>query len=222
MLRTIALFLLWVGFIGYAFGFAPPNQPNTLNLIINLSTGNITGINPLIVALFNIMGVLPLMYGCFLLLDGHGQKLPAWPFLIGGFGLGAFALLPYLALRQPHPTFIGQKNWLLKGLDASWVGIVIAIVALSLLAYGITQGDWSDFGEQWQTDRFIHVMSLDFCLLSALFPTLLKDDMARRGLTDPRLFWAIALIPLFGPIAYLTLRPPTLEIDPITPTAIGI
>lgn len=213
MTKTLALLLLWVSFVVYAFGFAPPDNPNTLNLIINLSTGKTADINPLIVALFNIMGVLPLMYGCLLLLDGRGQKLPAWLFLVGAFGLGAFALLPYLALRQPSPTFMGQKNWLLKGLDANWVGIVIAIAALSLLGYGVTQGDWGDFVAQWQTDRFIHVMSLDFCLLTLLFPTLLPDDLARRGLTDSRIFWAVTLVPLLGPIAYLALRPPTLEGD---------
>jgi hypothetical protein len=207
--KTIALLLLWIGFVIYAFGFAPPNQPDTLDLIINLSTSKTGGINPLVVALFNIMGILPMMYGCFLFFDGRGQKLPAWLFAVGSFGLGAFALLPYLALRQPYPTFAGPKNWFLKALDANWVGIVIAIAALSLLAYGVTQGDWNDFVEQWQTDRFIHVMSLDFCLLSLLFPTVLKDDMARRGWHNPRIFWAITLVPLLGAIAYLTLRPPT-------------
>jgi hypothetical protein len=217
MIRTLALFILWVGFIGYAFGLAPPYQPHTFDLIINLTTGNIANINPLIVALFNLMGVLPMMYSCLLWFDGRGQKLPAWLFIIGTFGLGALALLPYLALRQPYPTFGGQKNWWLQGLDAGWVGIVIAIVALSLCTYGVTQGNWGNFVAQWQSDRFIHVMTLDFCLLSLLFPSLLKDDMARRGLTDQRIFWAVALVPFFGAIAYLALRPVTVEGDHSTP-----
>ena len=54
-------------------------------------------------------------------------------------------------------------------------------------------------------------MSLDFCLLCLLFPTLLGDDMARRGLTDKRIFWAVSLVPLLGAIAYLALRPPVIE-----------
>jgi len=44
-------------------------------------------------------------------------------------------------------------------------------------------------------------------LLSSLVPTLLVDDMARRGLSDRRIFWAVALVPLFGPLVYLVLRP---------------
>jgi len=75
-----------------------------------------------------------------------------------------------------------------------------------LLTYGITQGNWADFVQQWQTSRFIHVMSLDFCLLCLLIPALLGDDMERRGLKDNGLFWAIALTPLLGTLAYLSTR----------------
>lgn len=55
-------------------------------------------------------------------------------------------------------------------------------------------------------------MSLDFCLLSVLFPALLGDDMARRGWKNPQIFWLIALIPLFGPLIYLCVRPPLPEV----------
>lgn len=211
MLKKAALFLLWIGFVSYAFLLAPPDRPDTLDLIKNLSTGQVQGINPLIVALFNIMGVLPLIYSCILFIDGRGQKIPAWLFASASFGVGAFALLPYLFLRQPNPTFPGQKNWFLKLLDSRWTGALIGVGAIGLLAYGIIQGDWGDFVQQWKTSRFIHVMSLDFCLLCLLFPTLLRDDMARRGLSDSRIFWAISLVPLLGAIAYLAFRPATIE-----------
>ncbi|MBI4781098.1 MAG: DUF2834 domain-containing protein [Oscillatoriophycideae cyanobacterium NC_groundwater_1537_Pr4_S-0.65um_50_18] len=208
MFKKVALWSLWGGFLAYAFLFAPPDRPDTFQLIQNLSTGKVEGINPLIVALFNIMGVLPLLYTCVLPLDGRGQKIRAWPFSIGSFAVGAFALLPYLALRQPNPTFSGQKNGWLKLIDSRWFGGFIAIGAIALLVYGLIQGDWSNFVYQWQTSRFIHVMSLDFCLLCLLFPVLLSDDMARRGLKDQRIFWAVTLLPLLGALAYVTLRPP--------------
>lgn len=210
-MQKIALWLLWAGFIAYAFLFAPPNQPDTLTLIQNLSTGQWDGINLAVIALFNILGVLPLLYLCVLLLDGRGQKIPAWLFAAGSFGVGAFALIPYLALRQPNPTFNGQKNWLLKILDSRITGGLVALGAIGLLVYGITAGDWSDFAQQWQTSRFVHVMSLDFCLVCLLFPVLLPDDMARRGLQDQRIYWAVTLIPLLGALAYITLRPPIQE-----------
>lgn len=206
MLRKIGFGLLWIAFSTYAFVFAPPDSPETLTLITNLSTGKIAGINPLIVALFNIMGIWPLIYSCVLFADGKGQKIPAWLFATLSFGVGAFALLPYLALREPNPEFPGNKNIFLKVLDSRFTGIILTLGAVALVAFGLTKGDWSDFIAQWQTNRFIHVMSLDFCMLSVLFSALLGDDMARRGMQNSTAFWAVTLVPLFGPLAYLCTR----------------
>jgi hypothetical protein len=50
MLIKISFGLLWVGFISYAFLLAPADQPHTLELIKNLSTGNFQGINTFIIA----------------------------------------------------------------------------------------------------------------------------------------------------------------------------
>lgn len=208
MSRKLGFGLLWIGLIVYAFFLAPPNQPDTVELIKNLSTGKWEGINPLIISLFNIMGVWPLIYSGLLFIDGREQKIPAWLFATGSFGVGAFALLPYLALRQPNQHFTGSKDILLKLVDSRWFGIALTLGNLALLSFGLLNGDWSDFLHQWQTNRFIHVMSLDFCLLCLLFPALLGDDMARRGLKNPALFWVVALLPLIGSSLYLCVRPP--------------
>lgn len=208
MSRKIGFWLLWVGVIVYAFFLAPPNQPDTFELIKNLSTGKWDGINPLIIALFNIMGIWPFIYSCLLFIDGREQKTPVWPFAAASFGVGAFALLPYLALRQPNQEFRGSKSLFLKLLDSRWLGVALTLGTLFLLGFGLLQGDWGDFIQQWQTNRFIHVMSLDFCLLCLLFPALLGDDMARRGLKHSPLFWVVALLPLLGPLLYLCIRPP--------------
>ncbi len=213
MLKKLIFWLIWIGFIVYAILLAPPDQPENIDLIKNLSTGNWEGINPLIIALFNLMGIWPIIYSCLLLFDGREQKIPAWPFATLSFGLGAFALLPYLGLREPNPHFTGKKNLLLKILDSRFTGISLSLGAVVLVLYGLLNGDWVNFIFQWQTNRFIHVMSLDFCLLSVLFPVLLGDDMARRGMQNPRIFWGVALIPLFGPLIYLCLRKSQDEID---------
>lgn len=208
MARRFFFFALWLGFLIYAFGFAPPNQPDTFELIQHLATGQWQGINPLIIALFNIMGVWPMIYACVLLLDGRGQSIPAWPFVVGSFGAGAFVLLPYLGLRRPNPGFQGEKGKLLALLDSRWTGRAIALGALLLVLYGVLMGDWSDFGQQWQTSRFIHVMSLDFCLLWLLFPAVLGDDMGRRGWHRRAWFWIVTLAPFLGAALYLAVRPP--------------
>ncbi len=208
MLRGLPFWLVWLGFGVYAFVFAPPDRPETITLIQNLIRGETADINPTIVALFNLMGVYPLIYGCILFSDGHGQKPPAWLFVILSMGVGAFALLPYFALREPNPKFVGHKNWWIRLTDSRITGLLIGITTIGLLIYGYKYGDWSDFLEQWATNRFIHVMSLDFMMLTLLFPWILGDDMTRRGLDrNSFLYFMISSIPLLGPVAYLTLRP---------------
>ena len=206
MQRKIIFGLIWVSFISYAFFIAPAASPDTLDLIIDLSAGNWSGINPLVVSLFDLMGILPAIYACLLLFDGRGQKIPAWIFVIGSFGLGAFALLPYLALRESNTVWDGDKNRLLKILESPITGIALMLGAIALIGSGIIYGDWADFVFRWQTNQFIHVMGLDFCLLSLLFPTLVKDDSIRRGIKNPEIFWIISFIPLFGALIYLSLR----------------
>ncbi len=205
--RRISFMLLWLGFTSYAFFLAPPDDPNTNVLIGNLINMQLDGVNPLVVALFNLMGIFPMLYGCLMFTDGRGQKLPAWLFAIASFAVGAFAILPYLAWRSPNPHFLGKKDWGLVIWESRLTGIVLLAGAIGLLYYGFTQGNWADFVQQWQTSRFIHVMSLDFLMLYLVFPALLGDDMARRKLDNPQIFWAVALCPLLGPLLYLCLRP---------------
>ena len=148
------------------------------------------------------------MYASFLIIDGRGQKIKAFPFVAGSFGVGAFAILPYLALRQANPKWEGEKNLLLKILDSRWIGLLLTLITIFLIASGLIFGDWTDFFRQWQSDRFIHVMSLDFCLLCLLFPAVVKDDLKRRGINNPGIFSIIAFVPLLGTLTYLCMRPP--------------
>jgi hypothetical protein len=212
MLRKFLFGAVWVGFVVYAFVFAPPDRPDTVALITHLSTGQWDGINPWIIALFNAMGVWPLVYFGVLFADGDGQRVRAWPFAIASLAVGAFALLPYLVLRNPHQNWSGVKSWGLKIWDSRWIGVLGLVGAIACLSFGLTQGNVPDFIRQWQTSRFIHVMSLDFCLLSLLFPTLVRDDMARRGMDSSPLFWLTA-VPLLGPCVYLIVRSPLVALN---------
>ncbi|MGB3199262.1 MAG: DUF2834 domain-containing protein [Nodosilinea sp.] len=153
------------------------------------------------------MGIWPLVYAALALVDGRGQKLRAWPFVVVSFGVGAFALLPYLALRQPQPSFSGPKGLLLRLLESRGLGAVVTAGAIALAAFAFLNGNWPNFWQQWQTSRFIHVTSLDFCALWLLFPILLRDDMAQRGLKQAWIPIAVTALPLVGACLYLALRP---------------
>ncbi len=190
------------------FLFAPPIQPDTLKLLRNLFTGQWQLINPIVLSIFNLVGICLLIHSCLLFFDGRMQKIPTWPFALASVGTGVLGLLPYLALREPNQEFSGSKDIWLKLLDSRFTGIILSLSAIGLLAYGLLFGNWENFIEQYQSSKFINAMSLAVCLLVLLFPALLGDDMARRGLRNSSLFWAVALVPLVGPLLYLCVRPP--------------
>jgi len=103
----------------------------------------------------------------------------------------------YLA-RKPSREFPGQKN------------------AFQTARFPLDWGGadrYSHFGclwfrkwrlgkfQQWQTSRFIHVMSL---ILPFAYCFQHSWEMTWRvGLKNSQLFWLTALIPLFGPLIYL-------------------
>ncbi len=209
--KTVGFLSLWLGFVVYAIFLAPNHIPtsDTIDLIVRLSTAQWQEENPIIVCLFNIMGILPLVYLAFLWLDYSGQKINPTPFLVASFFVGVFALLPYLAFRQP-PSLPADKNKNLATtiLSSRLFAVTVAFACIFLLLVAIIKGDWQDFWYQWQNSKFIHVMSLDFCLLSLLLPVVVYDDLTARGIDSKIIFWAITVIPLIGPLVYLFLRPP--------------
>ncbi len=208
MNRKVALWLLWVGFIAYILLLAPPlHLQETLTLLKNIFTLQWLAINPIILSLFSLVGIWLLIYSGLLFIDGRMQRIPFWPFALASVGSGVLGLLPYLALREPNQEFSGQKDAFLRLLDSRFFGIVLSLSTIGLLAYAFVLGDWGDFVQQFQGDRFINGMSLAFCLFCLLFPTILGDDIARRHWNNPQVFWTVALVPLLGPLVYLCLRP---------------
>ena len=216
MVRKTILWSLWAGFVIYILLLAPPSLEQDLQklsqLLQNLSTGQ-WELNPVILSLFNLIGLLLMIYSCLLFFDGRMQRIPVWPFMLAAVATGVIGLLPYLALREPNQTFSGPKDAWLKLLDSRRTGVLLTLITLGLLVYGGVAGDWQDFVYQWQTSRFVHGMSLAFCLLVLLIPTVLGDDMARRSWNQPSGFWAIIWVPLLGPLLYLCVRPPLPDVQ---------
>ncbi|MFX1535548.1 MAG: DUF2834 domain-containing protein [Promethearchaeota archaeon] len=204
---SVVFLILWIALIVYALFLAPPIQPSTLDTIVQMLTFNLQEINPLVFALFNLMAVWPLIYAGVILIDGKGQKIPAWPFALLSFGTGAFAILPYMILRKPNREFTEDKDLIIRIVDSRYYGIILLIITVGIVLYGILLGDFTAFFTQFQTDRFIAVMTLDFIILTVCVPYLIFDDMKRRLCYTPRLFWTFTVIPLLGPVLYLATRP---------------
>lgn len=206
-IRKAALWLLWIGFIVYILTLAPPVQSDTFWPVRSLLSGQFPLVNPVMVSLFSMVGIWLLIYSAVIFADGRMQRWSAWKFMLASIGSGVIGLIPYLALRDPAPQFFGAKDRWLRLMDARSTGWILALSTLGLGLFAVLLGDWGAFWQEWHTNKFIHGMGLAFCLFALLFPTLLGDDMARRGLQNRGLFWAVALLPLIGPLLYLCLRP---------------
>ncbi len=206
--RRAGLALLLLADILYAAYLAPKGDPSG-NLIAQLALGRGPARNPAVWGVFQLLGVIPLMYWALLLPDGRGQRVWAWPFALGMMVLGAFALLSYLILRRPYPVPLPSP----RGLAARWFGgrplaRFVAVALASLLVFIAGWGNLADYVFWFRHSNFIHTRTLDLLILILLFPALLRDDMARRGVSVEDPLGRVALaVPLLGPAWYLLHRP---------------
>ena len=206
--RRLFYALLLLADLFYALRLAPPDNGQE-PLFLALALGHGPARNPAIWAVFNLLGVVPLMYWALMFPDGRGQRVWAWPFALGLMAAGSFALLPYLILRRPFPVpRPGAPNFLVRWFGGRPFAVVVTLALVALLAYGIGRGDGADYARWFRASNFIHVMTVDLLLLTLLFPALLRDDMARRGVPDDGPLGRLALaVPLLGPALYLLCRP---------------
>ncbi|HEY9699901.1 MAG TPA: hypothetical protein V6D10_21760 [Trichocoleus sp.] len=207
--RKIVLWLIWIGFVCYTVSLAPLDRPDTWAIAQKLVTLQWQDINAYLLAIFWLMGVWPLIYACLMFADGRMQPFRAWTYFVGSNFTGVICLLPYLLFRRRNTSFEGNKDWWLEILDQRATGVMLLLTTIGLIAYALIAGDWQAFVQQFQTQAFTHLITLDFCLMCLIFPiaTLFEDDMARRGIHSRFVFWWTALVPLFGPLLYLCWRP---------------
>lgn len=213
MLRKALLTLIWLGLTLYTIWLAPVDQPATWDIAGKLLTFQTSELNDYIPAIFWMMGIWPMIYAGFMFADGKMQPFRVWPYFIGSNFIGVICLLPYLILRKRNQEFDGEKDDWLKMLDHPLLGLFLLLGTVALFSWALSGGDWQDYVELFHTRAFVHLISIDFCLMGLIFPLshLLEDDMARRGLHNQWVFWVVSLVPLFGPLFYLSLRPPLPE-----------
>ncbi|MEZ4317785.1 MAG: hypothetical protein R3F61_09785 [Myxococcota bacterium] len=187
----VALFAL---LLGEALLLSPPQRPDQTAWILRLLTGDWAGEEPLVVALFQLMGVWPLALAALLAPWLRREPVPLWPFALGSMALGAFSLLPGLALGgTPVPPARWQQR-----LGSRVVAGGIAVPALVLFGWGVVAGSPSAFAAIWRTEQFVHVMALDFLTLWAV-----SIGVARHQ-GGP---WALTFVPVLGALAYRAARP---------------
>ncbi|MEM6927716.1 MAG: DUF2834 domain-containing protein [Myxococcota bacterium] len=182
------LLVLWASVLAYSALFAPPARPDQTEWVWRLLTGDWAGEEPWVVVIFNLLGVWPLAMAALLAPSLRRRPVPLWPFVGGSMFLGAFALIPGLALGGEDPPMAGWQ----RALRSPWFRGGLEAGALALLAWAVGAGDPSSYAQIFATDQFVHVMSLDFGLL---YLTSVIVARSQGG------SWGWSLVPLFGALA---------------------
>ena len=152
-----------------------------------------------------------MVYLTILLIDGQNQRLNGtFSALLSNF-LGAFIILPYFGLRRSEKCREYRLNIFIRIFESKMTSILLMITSIALICYALIFGHLSIFLHEFQTNRFIHVMTIDFFVLSFLFPFIIDDDLKRRQNFDKNsssFYFRLGFLPLFGPLIYLCQRQP--------------
>ncbi|WP_458461079.1 hypothetical protein [Paenibacillus sp.] len=207
--------LTWVLFIAYALLLAPGQSPGSDPIFKDLIT--LQSKEPWLLTVFSWLGIFPAVYACMLLRSSAKERsgrLPAWPFVLLSFGLGAFVLLPYYAWSSSGNRSSGYASLHFGRQRESGIGrvaahklthVVLLLLTLGAAFYAVTQGHPDVFMESFKQSSFVHIMTIDFVLLTLLSMLAIYRD-AKASRRSP--VWAAAgIIPIVGPLIYLlTLR----------------
>ncbi|MGW7160256.1 hypothetical protein [Paenibacillus taichungensis] len=205
------LALTWLAFIAYAWIWAPGQPLGSDPVFKELVT--LQSKEPWLLTVFSWLGIFPAIFACLLLRrsgKARGSRVPAWPFVLLSFGLGAFALLAYIAWSSQTHRGSGYEQLSFARQRESGIGrvaahklthMVLLLLTLGTGFYAVTQGNPDVYMEAFRESSFVHIMTIDFVTLTLLpVIALFRDASLNRRSCG----WAVAgLIPLIGPLIYL-------------------
>jgi hypothetical protein len=110
----------------------------------------------LVSIVFSMLGVFPLLY-LVILLSYQKQKLYVYVLFALGFMLGGFVLLPALMTLNQVPK---KETRHLKLLT-----IILPIILIIMLLIGILLGSLDVYINEFLTNRFVNIMTIDLIVL---------------------------------------------------------
>lgn len=191
MKRWIAA-TLWVGLL-IVVAIAPAQPPELLAWLVDLMLGRWQDSEPWVVVHFMMMGIWPVLLIMQLREHMGARPLPLWPFAMGMFALGGYALLPWFVLA---PARNEARPWGFLEKARRPVAAISLLSALGFAAWGLASGSPAAWWASATGDGFVFAMGFDFL---ALWLTSLLLARERGG---P---WGVCLIPVLGTAGYLML-----------------
>jgi hypothetical protein len=198
--------VLWLGLLGYWLLFSPAPPADFVGEVTALALADTSRADPIAIAVFNLLGVLPTAFLAILLYDPGRPHSPVgpWPFALGAYFLGGIILLPYLVARNTAAPLDPAPGRFVRVLGSRVTAWVLVAITLGLLGFAMVAGSPAAFAEQFAGSQFIAVMSVDLVALAVALHLAAATDRQRRGL-GPAPRWQH--LPLLGPLLYLATRP---------------
>jgi len=191
----ILLFCIWILFLLYSFFLAPGTsirEDRYFSELISMQSDESS-----LMMMFSLLGIWPIVFGA-LLLRQDTNVIPAWPFVLGSFALGAFALLPYFFLKKEQTINRNRTlSWLQRFLKSRLFYIVITILTVAIVFEGVWNGNFRLYLEAFMSSHFVHVMTIDFIVLTFLSVWAIFEETN----SIPRSL--LGLIPIFGSLYHL-------------------
>lgn len=179
---------LWVALMVLAATSTAPSRPDQGEWIVRLLTGQWAGEEPAVVALFNLMGVWPFALAAQTAPWLRSRPVPLWPFAVASMVVGAFVLLPGLVVHgrpsAPAPAALTARPWL----------AVLLAGTVGLAGWAALAGDPAAALAAFRGDRFVQLMSFDFCALWLASVLIARE---RGGA------WGWALVPIVGALVHV-------------------
>lgn len=193
--------IIWILLVGYAV-FLAPGQGNASDPVLSeVFQGNWAAIDPLVLTVFNSLGIFPLVF-LTLLLRNDRMRWPAWPFSLVSFGLGAFSLLPYFAFgNRPPERKLRTPSWMMKILQSkTWLAFLILITVANLIT--LQNGISLDaYMETFNQSHLVAVMTVDWFVLWGLSVYAVYHFYPEARMKP------LAFLPILGPPLVLLVNP---------------
>ncbi|MBU7583347.1 MAG: hypothetical protein KAF91_10645 [Nostoc sp. TH1S01] len=232
-LSKILIWSVWLVYVGYLLlSDLPPGESllhitsKTLEEIFNLSLNFWFVLpiifpseapinNPTLEGLFNIVVTWAILFWGFVI-DGRNQRFSIITFLIGTAFLTNVFFLPWLGLRQPNCQVPTNSLTFIEKIGESRIlpSVLAVIFVISLGWATLVRPEYGDITTRWQalvellfSDRLAYSFLTDMLVFWLFQSWLVKDDMARRQWHNQKILWLVRLVPFWGLIIYLWLRP---------------
>jgi hypothetical protein len=198
-MHRIGLLLCWLGFIAYTWFIAPGSRGEADPVFLELM--KMRSEEPSVLVMFSLLGLYPMAFAT-LLLRGDHTRVPAWPFSLGAFVLGAFALLPYYFLNTSYDAVrqVRTPRSIVHLISHPLFLLLLLLGTLSLIGYGVLRGDLTLFVETFMASQFVHVMTIDFVVLTLLSDYAIFVETKRLRM-EAAYAW-LGMLPIVGLLVY--------------------